>query len=103
MAKFCPHKLYETYMSNNTYKLFILEYCNDTVIKPGTSWKQMALFGPVFSSQVGYVITNNRRVFGDVNFRGEPWDLVLSCDSGCWFNSSYALKMKYSENQSHKG
>ena len=56
------------YMSNNTYKLFILKYCNDTLIKPGNNWKQVALLGPVFSSQVGYVITNNQRVFGNVNF-----------------------------------
>ena len=40
----------------------------------------MALFGPVFSSQVDYVITKNRRVFGNVYFRGEPRDLVLACD-----------------------
>ena len=70
-------------MSNDTYKLFILKYYNDTLIKPGTNQKRVALFGPVFSSQVGYVITNNRRVFGNVNFRGEPRDLVLSYDSGC--------------------
>ena len=30
----------------------------------------MALFGPEFGKQVGYVITNNRHVLGSVNFPG---------------------------------
>ena len=62
------------------YRLFILEILQRNLIKPGTNWKQVALFGPVFSSQVDYVITKNRRVFGNVYFRGEPRDLVLACD-----------------------
>ena len=56
------------YMSNNTYKLFILKYCSDTLINPETNWKQVALFRPVFPSQVGYVITNNRFFFWKINF-----------------------------------
>ena len=59
-------------MSSNTCKLFIHKILQHDLYKTTNQLETRGTFWPVFSSQFGYVITDDRCALGHVNFYQSP-------------------------------
>ena len=57
-------------MSNNTYKLFILKFCNDTLIKPGTNFLLNKNSNIIFKNKVEAAGTKDNKItFKDCGYK----------------------------------